>query len=97
MDGSKDIPILGGSQEPDADLTKAGAGTTKPKIRQESISADRPPVHRFTTSHANTLQEYFIGAIDQGTTSTRFIIFNGIGEPVAMHQIEFKQIYPESG
>jgi glycerol kinase len=26
------------------------------------------------------LEQVFIGSIDQGTTSTRFIIFNGIGE-----------------
>lgn len=38
-----------------------------------------------------------IGAIDQGTTSSRFLIFNKKGEPVASHQIEFKQIYPQSG
>jgi len=41
--------------------------------------------------------ETFVGAIDQGTTSTRFLIFNKDGEPVATHQIEFKQIYPNSG
>lgn len=81
----------------DPDLTKAAEGTQKPKIRTESQSAQRPPLNRFTTSHENVLQEYFIGAIDQGTTSTRFIIFNGTGEPVAMHQVEFKQMYPESG
>ena len=39
----------------------------------------------------------FIGAIDQGTTSSRFLIFSKSGEPVAMHQVEFKQIYPNSG
>lgn len=39
----------------------------------------------------------FIGAIDQGTTSTRFLIFNKSGEVVALHQIEFKQIYPNPG
>jgi len=39
----------------------------------------------------------FIGAIDQGTTSSRFLIFSKNGEPVAMHQVEFKQIYPNSG
>jgi glycerol kinase len=38
-----------------------------------------------------------IGAIDQGTTSSRFLVFNRKGEPVASHQIEFKQIYPQSG
>ncbi|KAF2432726.1 putative glycerol kinase [Tothia fuscella] len=39
----------------------------------------------------------FIGAIDQGTTSSRFLIFDHEGQPVASHQIEFKQIYPNSG
>lgn len=39
----------------------------------------------------------FIGAIDQGTTSSRFLIFSKNGEPVALHQVEFKQIYPNSG
>ncbi|KAG5925612.1 hypothetical protein E4U42_004136 [Claviceps africana] len=39
----------------------------------------------------------FIGAIDQGTTSTRFLIFNPKGEVVALHQLEFKQLYPKPG
>ncbi|KAL5118509.1 Glycerol kinase [Pleosporales sp. CAS-2024a] len=43
------------------------------------------------------LKHSFIGSIDQGTTSTRFIIFDGLGEPVAQHQIEFSQKYPQSG
>ncbi|KAF1998261.1 glycerol kinase [Amniculicola lignicola CBS 123094] len=43
------------------------------------------------------LKKFYIGSIDQGTTSTRFIIFDGIGHPVAQHQIEFSQIYPHSG
>jgi glycerol kinase len=43
------------------------------------------------------LKQFFIGSIDQGTTSTRFIIFDGLGEPVAQHQIEFNQMYPQSG
>jgi glycerol kinase len=42
-------------------------------------------------------KEIFVGSIDQGTTSTRFLIFNHEGEPVASHQIEFKQIYPHPG
>ncbi|KAL4867310.1 hypothetical protein BDV12DRAFT_171681 [Aspergillus spectabilis] len=41
--------------------------------------------------------EIFVGSIDQGTTSTRFLIFNREGEPVASHQVEFKQIYPNPG
>lgn len=43
------------------------------------------------------LKQFFIGSIDQGTTSTRFIIFNGTGQPVAQHQVEFNQIYAHSG
>lgn len=39
----------------------------------------------------------FVGAIDQGTTSTRFLIFNTSGEVVALHQLEFKQYYPQPG
>jgi hypothetical protein len=38
-----------------------------------------------------------VGAIDQGTTSSRFLIFNRHGEPVAQHQEEFRQIYPNPG
>lgn len=48
---------------------------------------------RMSPSGNNT----FVGAIDQGTTSTRFLIFNTDGEVVALHQIEFKQIYPQPG
>ena len=40
---------------------------------------------------------WYIGSIDQGTTSTRFFIFNATGTPVASHQIEFKQMYPHPG
>ena len=43
------------------------------------------------------LKQWFIGSIDQGTTSSRFLIFDGTGVPVASHQIEFKQMYPQSG
>ena len=39
----------------------------------------------------------FVGAIDQGTTSTRFMIFNGEGLPVASRQLEHAQILPRPG
>ncbi|KAK3703644.1 Glycerol kinase [Vermiconidia calcicola] len=41
--------------------------------------------------------ETFVGSIDQGTTSSRFLIFDTKGEPVAVHQGEFSQIYPNPG
>lgn len=39
----------------------------------------------------------FIAAIDQGTTSTRFIVFDHEGNIVAADQKEHKQIYPGPG
>ncbi len=39
----------------------------------------------------------FIAAIDQGTTSTRFMIFDHTGRVVAVQQREHKQIYPKPG
>lgn len=39
----------------------------------------------------------FIGAIDQGTTSTRFIVFDHQGNIVAANQKEHKQYYPAPG
>ncbi|XP_057534119.1 glycerol kinase [Amaranthus tricolor] len=41
--------------------------------------------------------EFFIGSIDQGTTSTRFIIYDGSAKAIASHQIEFTQFYPVAG
>src|SRR3954466_11184122 len=39
----------------------------------------------------------YIAAIDQGTTSTRFIVFDAAGKVVACAQKEHKQIYPQPG
>jgi glycerol kinase len=39
----------------------------------------------------------YVGALDQGTTSTRFIIFDHAGEIVAADQREHGQIYPRPG
>src|SRR5450755_1743901 len=39
----------------------------------------------------------FVGAIDQGTTSTRFMIFDHGGREVARHQLEHEQILPQPG
>ncbi len=39
----------------------------------------------------------YIGAIDQGTTSTRFIVFDRGGETIATAQMEHRQIYPQRG
>ncbi|TDD87701.1 glycerol kinase GlpK [Actinomadura rubrisoli] len=39
----------------------------------------------------------FVGALDQGTTSTRFMIFDHGGNEIARHQLEHQQILPQAG
>jgi len=39
----------------------------------------------------------YVGAIDQGTTSTRFIVFDRAGRIVSSAQREHQQIYPQPG
>ena len=39
----------------------------------------------------------FILALDQGTSSSRSIVFDDAGQIVAMAQREFRQIYPQPG
>ena len=36
----------------------------------------------------------YFGAIDQGTTSSRFIVFSENGNIISQHQQEFKQYLP---
>ncbi|WP_431874893.1 glycerol kinase GlpK [Amycolatopsis sacchari] len=39
----------------------------------------------------------FVGAIDQGTTSTRFMVFDHGGNEIVRHQLEHDQILPRPG
>jgi glycerol kinase len=39
----------------------------------------------------------YVGAVDQGTTSTRFMIFDHAGQVVSVDQKEHEQIYPKPG
>ncbi len=39
----------------------------------------------------------YAAAVDQGTTSTRFMIFDHGGQVVGVHQMEHEQIYPKAG
>lgn len=43
------------------------------------------------------MAKQFILALDQGTTSSRAIVFNHKGEIISTAQKEFKQIYPKAG
>ena len=48
------------------------------------------------TANGETNNAY-MAARDQGTTSSRFIVFDLKGRIISMHQTEFKQFYPKSG
>jgi len=43
------------------------------------------------------MSDKFIGALDQGTSSTRFMIFDHSGKVVGQHQLEHRQILPQAG
>ena len=38
-----------------------------------------------------------VAAVDQGTTSSRCLLFDREGKAVSMHQLEHRQIYPRPG
>jgi hypothetical protein len=46
---------------------------------------------------ASNVRGPYLAAIDQGTTSTRFIVYDTAAKVVASHQLEFTQIYPQAG
>ena len=39
----------------------------------------------------------YVAAVDQGTTSSRFMIFDHAGNEVGKHQLEHEQILPQAG
>ncbi|KAJ1680257.1 Glycerol kinase [Spiromyces aspiralis] len=39
----------------------------------------------------------YVGAIDQGTSSSRFLIFDKFGQVVCAHQVEYSNSYPKPG
>ena len=43
------------------------------------------------------MSQTFIGSLDQGTSSTRFMIFDKSGKVVGQHQLEHRQIMPKAG
>jgi glycerol kinase len=48
------------------------------------------------TTKSNKTEQYIL-SLDQGTTSSRAVLFNHAGDIVSVAQKEFKQIYPQPG
>ncbi|KAK4666009.1 Glycerol kinase [Podospora pseudopauciseta] len=95
-----DIPTL------NLDSLKKPEATITPLYPDHIPTLETPNLHPHHDKHLprgieETPEEqrrhWFVGSIDQGTTSSRFLIFNGEGDPVASHQLEFENLYPKSG
>ncbi|KAJ5949032.1 Glycerol kinase [Penicillium verhagenii] len=81
-------------------------GDSEPAQDQEQFELPERPIEtddgdrailQDEDKHAEDLKERFIGTIDQGTTSTRFIIFDCTGVPIAKYQTEFRQLHEHPG
>ncbi|KAH9933511.1 glycerol kinase [Fomitopsis serialis] len=55
------------------------------------------PLRRSYSAMSSLKQGEFVGSLDCGTTSTRFLIFDQYANIVAQHQLEYPQYYPEPG
>ena len=63
--------------------------------RGDARSHGEPTAARNVTKE--TQMADYVGALDQGTTSTRFMVFDHHGQVVAVDQKEHEQIYPKPG
>eukprot|EP01037_Dinobryon_pediforme_P028642 gene28642-32002_t len=63
------------------------------------LEQSRQPVRAsgFTNLGVDKLKDKYILALDQGTTSSRAILFDRQGNIVSSAQKEFSQIYPQPG
>src|SRR4249920_1941145 len=65
------------------------------------LSADVGIVEKHRSEAGRRSREYsvadFVGGVDQGTTSTRFMVFDHSGAEVARHQLEHTQVLPRPG
>lgn len=92
LDGSVD-----GDSEPAQDLDVENAQHVQVDVRPEQSDDGDRSLIQDEDRRNDDLKERFIGTIDQGTTSTRFIIFDCTGVPIAKYQTEFRQIHDHPG
>ena len=68
-----------------------------PPSRQRGGAGSQPTPPAAALPPVVTPRPQVVGAIDQGTQSTRFFLYDGTGSPVCSHQVELEQIYPRAG
>ncbi|KAJ9373657.1 hypothetical protein DTO282E5_1812 [Paecilomyces variotii] len=81
------------------DAPPTASDIRRPSVVIEAKKTDDGPrsIIQDEKHRPDNLKDRFLGAIDQGTTSSRFIIFDGTGVPIASYQSEFRQIHEQSG
>ena len=79
-------------------------GTAKDEEAKASTTTTSAPSPEISTQTILTKEEQFsmadkkyVAAIDQGTTSTRCMLFTKDGRPAASYQMEHEQIFPHPG
>jgi glycerol kinase len=93
-----DSMSIRGLTAPILEVFKSPVAESEPKSAHvETVASPQDLPQSASQPAAEMREESFIGSIDCGTTSSRFLIFNREGTPVASHQIEFENIYPSSG
>ena len=73
---------------------RLGAG--KQAVRKRAVRPERT-LAGAARGEERTRMRDFVGAIDQGTTSTRFFVFDHDARVVARHQLEHGQVLPRPG
>ena len=88
----------------DTRTSPMGARFSRPDSKRRSSSSSRsqnassPSLPQPTPVQMKQLQDgEFVGSLDCGTTSVRFIVFDSSARIVAQHQLEFPQYYPNPG
>ena len=93
-------PLIGGAHRRQASTTSPSPRPHRPSDSHAPSTADaRPDTHdlqEHTVTDAHTAGP-FIAAIDQGTTSSRCIVFDRDGRIVSVDQKEHEQIFPKPG
>jgi glycerol kinase len=81
--------------------TRSAASSVVPSRRGSFVGQGTPLGQGLGMSDLMTGREKkkgeFVGSVDCGTTSTRFIVFDQYAKIICEHQMEFKQYYPHPG
>ncbi|KAI5859050.1 hypothetical protein BZA05DRAFT_440655 [Tricharina praecox] len=88
---------MGSSLSKSPKSATSSSGSRVPNHARRASSKVAPPAAAAPPPVVEKKRGVFTAAIDQGTTSSRFLIFDGSGTPTASHQVEFEQLYPHSG